>query len=150
MQSKINDKPIKFSQSLFPQCSPLLVLFQFLHFTFRAVIGDETFIDDPMDTDEDPLFMDNSKDLGESMDIDNFMNVDPSEFALPVVLGNRRYACIAPSRLLHLLGPHTIDHHYETLGEALQGMNLAKFRHPNKKLKEIKKMKSTRCIIQRL
>lgn len=44
-------------------------------FTFRAVIGGNAFIDDPMD-------------------------VDPPEFSLSVLLGNRRYARVASSREL--------------------------------------------------
>ncbi|KAG1440895.1 hypothetical protein G6F56_011725 [Rhizopus delemar] len=67
-------------------------------FTFRAVVGGETFIDDPMDVDN-PLFMDNTMDMGEPMDIDDAMDVDPPEFYNSVVLDQRRYAFVAPSRL---------------------------------------------------
>ncbi|KAG1438793.1 hypothetical protein G6F56_012520 [Rhizopus delemar] len=67
-------------------------------FTFRAVVGGEVFIDDPMDID-DPMFMDNTMDMGEPMNIDDSMDVDPPEFYNSVVSDQRRYAYVAPSRL---------------------------------------------------
>ncbi|KAG1447817.1 hypothetical protein G6F56_009138 [Rhizopus delemar] len=68
-------------------------------FTFRAVNDGNTFIDDPMNVDKEPLLMDNPMGFGESIDIDDPMDVDPPKFALSVVLGTRRYARVASCRL---------------------------------------------------
>ncbi|RCI04297.1 hypothetical protein CU098_007551 [Rhizopus stolonifer] len=49
-------------------------------FTFRAMIGGEKLIDDLINVDEEPLFMDDSMNFGESMNIDDPTDIDPPEF----------------------------------------------------------------------
>ncbi|KAG1438790.1 hypothetical protein G6F56_012521 [Rhizopus delemar] len=51
-----------------------------------------------MDIDN-PMFMENTMFMGNTMDIDDAMDVDPPEFYNSVVLDQRRYAYVAPSRL---------------------------------------------------
>ncbi|KAG1469367.1 hypothetical protein G6F56_003297 [Rhizopus delemar] len=68
-------------------------------FTFRTVIDGNAFIGSSMNVDKESLFMDDSMNFGESIDIDDPMDVDPPKFVLSVVLGTRRYVRVASCRL---------------------------------------------------